>query len=32
MAAEEGKAEMLSYLMNEKHLLFPEKKRRRFEL
>nr|WP_305137128.1 leucine-rich repeat domain-containing protein [uncultured Schaedlerella sp.] len=32
MAAEEGKTEMLSYLMNEKHLLFPEKKRRRFEL
>lgn len=32
IAAEKGKPEVLSYLMNEKHLLFPEKKTKRFEL
>ncbi len=31
-AAKNEKAEILSFLMNEKHLLFPEKKRKRFEL
>lgn len=31
-ASELGKVEALSFLMNEKHLLFPEKKRKRFEL
>lgn len=32
IAAETGKPEMLSFLMNEKHLLFPERKRKQFEL
>ena len=32
IAAENGKPEILSSLMNEKHLLFPEKKQKRFEL
>ncbi len=32
LAAENGKPEVLSYLMNEKHLLFPAKRRKRFEL
>lgn len=31
-AAEGEKGDLLSYLMNEKHLLFPEKKRKSFEL
>ena len=31
-AARDGKTEILSFLMNEKHLLFPENKRKRFEL
>lgn len=32
VAAEMEKGEVLSFLMNEKHLLFPEKKRKKFEL
>lgn len=32
IAAENGKPEILSCLMNEKHLLFPKKKQKRFEL
>ena len=31
-AARNKKPEILSYLMNEKHLLFPENRRKRFEL
>lgn len=31
-AAKNDKQEILSYLMNEKHLLFPENRRKRFEL
>lgn len=31
-ASEMEKGEVLSFLMNEKHLLFPEKKRKKFEL
>ena len=31
-AAEKGKAEVLSLLMNEKHQRFPEKRKKRFEL
>lgn len=31
-ASKTGKTEILSFLMNEKHLLFPENKRKRFEL
>lgn len=31
-ASKQGKGEVLSFLMNEKHLLFPEKRRKRFEL
>lgn len=32
IAAENRKPEVLSYLMNEKYLLFPERKRKQFEL
>lgn len=32
IAAENGKPEVLSFLMNEKHLLFPERKRKQFDL
>lgn len=32
LAAENGKPEVLSFLMNEKYMLFPKKKRRQFEL
>lgn len=31
-ASELGKEEILSFLMNEKHLLFPERRRKRFDL
>lgn len=31
-AAEEDRPEILSFLMNEKHLLFPQKKKKKFEL
>lgn len=32
LAAEKGTAETLSFLMNEKHRMFPERKQKRFEL
>lgn len=32
IAAENGRPELLSCLMNEKHLLFPERKRKQFDL